>query len=635
MKFRGKRLAVVVLDMLACVLALGLAVWLRFDGKIPEMYTPDLFFTYCGIAMVSVVAAGFVLGAYNSLWEYVGFSEMFRQFFIVMLSGFVFLLVKLLGLVEVYGSIVVMYCVILFIITAGLRSLPRYSRWWMAKRGLKGGKIRRVVVIGAGAAGDMLIKRLCTNSIDGLYPVAVIDDNQKKWGTSLSGVRVYGGIESIEAVVRQQQADEIIIAIPSAAPQDIRRICDCCQKTNKPVKIFSSVMDVQSFLAGDKKTLREVSIEDLLFRDSVEMDMQPVFDFIRDKVVLVTGGAGSIGSEICRQVLQYGCKKLIIFDIHENGLFDLNEELKAKFDPKRYKLCMGSIRDKKRLGEIFATQRPDIVLHAAAHKHVPMMELNPMEAVKNNVFGTQNVLQVCVEYQVKRFILISTDKAVRPTSVMGATKRMAELLVQKYNGNGGCEMAAVRFGNVLGSNGSVIPTFRRQIAAGGPVTVTHRDIERYFMTISEAVFLVLTAGAQSQGGEIFVLNMGKPVKIYDLARDMIRLSGLEPNKDIDIKVVGLRPGEKLYEELMLDSETVDETSHSKIFVIQGENAKFKDFLDELQHIAKVMSQEKDEKQLRQLVFQAIREQEKDETVLPPKPPGNKKRVDHSAASALL
>ena len=319
---------------------------------------------------------------------------------------------------------------------------------------------------------------------------------------------------------------------------------------------------------------------------------------------MVTGGCGSIGSEICRQVLKYGCLKLIIFDIHENGMFQLNEELKQSF-PGLYETYIGSVRDMSRLSYVFSREKPQIVFHAAAHKHVPMMEQNPIEAVKNNVFGTRNVTQACQRYGTSKLILVSTDKAVNPSNIMGATKRLAELLMQSMSAPG-CEMAAVRFGNVLGSNGSVIPTFRRQIAEGGPVTVTDRNIKRYFMTIPEAVSLVLSAGAMAKGGEIFVLDMGKPVLIYDLACDLIRMTGLEPNKDIAIKITGLRPGEKMYEELSLSSENVDKTSHKKIFVLKSTAPDRKWVEDELASLAETLNQE-DEEQVREHVFHLITE----------------------------
>jgi FlaA1/EpsC-like NDP-sugar epimerase len=451
----------------------------------------------------------------------------------------------------------------------------------------------------------MLVNRLSSDMRDGLLPVALIDDDPGKQGMSISGVRVCGKVENIPEVAEAVHASDIVIAIPSADEKLLKKIYDKCIETKCTVKIFQSVVDVQNYLAGDKRALRDVSIEDLLFRDTVKTDMSAVFEFLIGKTVLVTGGAGSIGSEICNQVLEHGCKKLVIFDIDENGVFRLNENLRPKYGEDRYVICFGSVRDKDCLAHVFAEHRPDIVFHAAAHKHVPIMELNPAEAVKNNVFGTRNVITLCSEFSVKKFVLISTDKAVNPTNVMGATKRLCELLVHTMNGAGGCEMAAVRFGNVLGSNGSVIPLFKKQIADGGPVTVTHRDMRRYFMTIPEAVSLVLTAGALAKGGELFVLDMGTPVKIYDLAENLIRLSGLTPGEDIEIKITGLRPGEKLFEELSLDSESVEKTQHSKIFVLHStpiDKPALDDAVDKIHDLA---LKNGDTAELRKLLFDTI------------------------------
>ena len=418
-----------------------------------------------------------------------------------------------------------------------------------------------------------------------------------------------GTINDVAHLAQEKHADELIIAIPSATEEQRSEIFQKCLEAHLPVRLFQSMIDMENYLAGDRKALKEVSIEDLLFRDSVKTDMTPVYAFLKGKTVLVTGGAGSIGSEICRQVLEHGCEKLIIFDIHENGMFALNEELKQRFDRSRYELCMGSVREKHRLEEVFAEWKPEIVFHAAAHKHVPMMEINPAEAVKNNVGGTLHVLQCCADHGVKRFVLISTDKAVNPTNVMGATKRLAELMVQMMNGRGGCEMAAVRFGNVLGSNGSVIPLFKKQIAEGGPVTVTHKDMRRYFMTIPEAVSLVLSAGVLAHGGELFVLDMGKPIRIYDLAETLVRLSGLEPGRDIEIKITGLRPGEKLFEELALDSESVDKTSHQKIFIVHTHRTDHARLALRIDTLLQTAAGQEDSPELRQQLFEAIGEGE--------------------------
>lgn len=585
---RNKKWKIIMLlgDVLCCIFAYYIAAWLRFDGQIVPHVAASLP-VYFAMAAGSVVFVSLLLGCYNSLWSYIGVVEIVRQGLACMFSGVVFLAVKYTGLYWCSGSITVIYCGVAFLLTSMLRSVPYLMLRARTSVRARRGRAKRVVIVGAGLTGAALVKSLLDGMQEDLYPVALVDDDPAKQGASISGVRVCGTIDQVAGVSQAYGAQEIIVAIPSADKQTRAVIYEKCLTAHLPVRMFQSMVDMENYLAGDRKALRDVSIEDLLFRDTVQTDMAPVFAFLRGKTVLVTGGAGSIGSEICRQVLQHGCARLVIFDFHENGMFALNEELKQRFDPARYVLCIGSIREKHRLQEVFSRYQPEVVFHAAAHKHVPMMEINPAEAVKNNVGGTLNVLACCAEYHVKRFVLISTDKAVHPANVMGATKRLSELMVQMMNGRGGCEMAAVRFGNVLGSNGSVIPLFKKQIAAGGPVTVTHRDMKRYFMTISEAVSLVLSAGALAHGGELFVLDMGQPVKIYDLAETLIRLSGLEPGKDIEIRITGLRPGEKLFEELALDSESVDTTSHEKIFIVHTDKVdaarlagQISDLLDE-------------------------------------------------------
>lgn len=551
-------------DILLSMLAVFTAVLLRFEGR----HIDDIAI-YLIVAPVSVVVASFALGTYSSIWAYMGFSDVFRQFASSLLSACVFFFIKYTGLYPIWATVVVIYFGLVFVLTTGVRIIPRFRHWLRAQRTSGDRSVKRAVIIGAGTTGAMLIKRLLESADEGIYPVAALDSDPDKHGMRIAGVKVLGDVDRLDSAVRKYSATDVILAIPSIDSMDVASIYEVCKQVGVRLRIYQSAIDAKGYLSGGRHALRDVSIQDLLFRKCVEPDMREVVKFIQDKTVLVTGGAGSIGSELCRQVLMQGCKKLIVLDFHENGLFEINEELKQRFGSDRYQIVLASIRDRERLASVFAAYRPDIVFHAAAHKHVPMMEINPCEAVKNNVFGTKNVLECCIEYKVKRCILISTDKAVNTTNVMGATKRVAELLVQSMNGHG-CEFAAVRFGNVLGSNGSVVHTFQRQIDQGGPVTVTHRDITRYFMTISEAVSLVLTAGALAKGGEIFVLDMGSPVKIYDLATDMIRLSGYEPGRDIKIEITGLRPGEKCFEELVQADESVDTTSHEKIFVMKSE-----------------------------------------------------------------
>lgn len=437
--------------------------------------------------------------------------------------------------------------------------------------------MKRVLIFGAGEAGQALVTKLANNPHNNRIPVVAIDSNKDLWGQKLGGIPIVdGGNDILVDTIRKYDIDEVIVAIPSAPRELLKYVLECCSEEKVNMMRFGTLQDVHlSDLSNTQ--IGNINLEELLRRDSVDLDMEVVNNFIKDEVVMVTGGVGSIGSEICRQVLGFGCKKLIIFDINENGLFEINNEFKAKFDTSRYVTILGSIRDINRLSEIMEEYKPKIVFHAAAHKHVPMMEINPREAIKNNVFGTLNTCRAAEKYGVKKFILISTDKAVNPTNIMGASKRIAERVIGMMNArNKGTSYAAVRFGNVLGSNGSVVPVFRRQIEAGGPVTVTHPDMRRYFMTIPEAVQLVLEAGAMANGSETFVLDMGEPVKIYDLACDLIRLYGYEPNSEIKIEFTGLRPGEKLFEEIQLGDEAVEKTSNDKIFIMksQPENEGF-------------------------------------------------------------
>lgn len=599
-----KKFLYILLDVALSAIAMLAAFYLRFAGEIPETAMAVLPF-HCGIAMTTFLFFSLCFRTYNSILDYVGFSDAFLEMGAVSGSVTVFFLMRIGNVLGASGSIAVIYGVLLYLLACGVRVVPRLLRWCKSRYAASTGEAKRVVIVGAGSTGSMLVKRLSGYADDRLYPVALIDDDKSKIGMRIGGVLVRGGVDKIAKVAENCNAEEIVMAIPSADSALVARVNAQGKKCGRPVKIFRNATDVDSFLAGDKKALKEVSIEDLLFRDVVKPDMRGVGQNFFNKVVMVTGGCGSIGSEICRQVLGYNCQKLIIFDISENGLFYLNEELKQRFDTSRYVLCIGSIRDKRRIKTIMQRYHPDIVLHAAAHKHVPMMELNPFEAIKNNVGGTKNLLECCTEEGVKKFLQISTDKAVNPTNIMGATKRITELLVQAMDGINGCEMVAVRFGNVLGSNGSVIPTFRAQIAEGGPVTVTHPDITRYFMTIPEAVSLVLLAQTQARGGELFVLDMGKPIRIADLAKDMIELSGFTPGKEIKIVYTGLRPGEKLQEELNLNTEEVDATSHDKIFVMRSHRYDGSYIAQQVESILQLAAAGSDEMRLRKDAFAFI------------------------------
>lgn len=424
---------------------------------------------------------------------------------------------------------------------------------------------KNILIIGAGEATKILLNTLKGSLNDTYNVVGLIDDNANKIDYAISGKKILGTRYDIPRICKENNVDAIFFAISNISNKERRKILEICQETGCKVRILPGTKE----LIRNKpimENFRNIEIEDLLGRDTIKLDNKNIGKLIKNKVVLVTGGGGSIGAELCRQIIKYNPDRLVMIDIYENNLYDIEQELKFDYPEIKIDAIVASIRDKQRLNEIFEQYKPYLVFHAAAHKHVPLMETSPLEAIKNNVFGTYNVVNCADQFNVKRFILISTDKAVNPTNVMGATKRLCEMIVQAKNKVSQTEYAAVRFGNVLGSNGSVVPLFKKQIANGGPVTVTHKDITRFFMTIPEAVSLVLQAMSGAKGGEIFVLDMGEPVKIYDMAVKLIRLSGLEPNVDIQIKVTGLRPGEKLYEELLMAEEGLEQTKHDKIHI---------------------------------------------------------------------
>lgn len=463
------------------------------------------------------------------------------------------------------------------------------------KQGVGGkGNSRNVLIVGAGEAGIKILRELAAGEMKS-YVVGFVDDNVYKQKKKINGLTVLGGREDIPDIVEDEQVNEIIIALPSVPKKEMNEIAEICHKTGRPVRVLPSFDDILNYDVSLSK-LRDLQIEDLLDRDEIHLDKSVISEFIRGKVVLVTGGAGSIGSELCRQIIKYQPKQLVILDIYENTLYYLELELRRYIHELeiesgygiRLDLEITSIRDKASVNSLFERYRPQVVFHAAAHKHVPLMEKTPKEAVKNNIFGTRNVLDACVEYQVEKFVQISTDKAVKPTNVMGTTKRICEMLIQLYDQHNQTEFVAVRFGNVLGSNGSVIPIFKEQIANGGPLTVTHPDIERFFMTIPEATQLVLQAGSIAHGGEIFVLDMGEPVKIKDLAERMVRLSGYEPYTEMPIVFSGLRPGEKLYEELSYDMAEFDKTRYKDIFVEKPEVFDEIVICDELEKLKQIV-----------------------------------------------
>lgn len=599
----------IVTDIIFTLLSYFLALILRFDGIIPE---PEI---YNALSIMAIIVPVFFLFSisfkcYKKVWKFSGYHEIARQAAVSLLTCTVIFLLKIIGLYNISVSVIILFGIFVFLLTTATRVSSVFINKTKNGSCFNKSNVTNVLVVGAGKSGALLIKQIKEYNNNDFSVLACVDDDPKKKNKNIFGVKVCGTCNDIKKTVRKNRINLIIIALPTADTKTIRKIYHKCVIPDVSVKILKrnsnieQIMNEEDFEIGS--VLKEVCIEDLLFRDRIDSAPKEVKEYLHGKTVLVTGGAGSIGSELCRQALDNKCKKLIIFDISENGLFELNEEFKKKYSEERYELVLGSIRDKDCLDNIFSKYRPKLVFHAAAHKHVPMVELNPFEAVKNNIIGTMNVIDISKKYKVEKFILISTDKAVNPTSVMGASKRVAELIVKVEN-SPKTEMASVRFGNVLGSQGSVVPLFNKQIAQGGPVTITDPEMVRFFMTIPEAVSLVQTAAAFAKGGETFVLDMGRPIKIYDLACDLIRLSGYQPNEEIDIVYTGLRPGEKLFEELSLDSESIDVTSHSKIFVMRSNEINQIELYRNINSIIEYTKNGQDPDVIHKLIFNTIKE----------------------------
>ena len=568
MKILGKwkKPMLILSDAILINLAYVLALFFRYNYKNFKFYWSD----YTQIALIVTViyiTSFYIFKLYESLWSYASVDE-----FMLAIGGCLtgtiatIIFVNISGHKFTYG-VSILACAFSIIFIVGFRmSFRIYGRF----EGILNSNInisdrKRVMIIGAGKAAAMVIKEMKSSSQSKYRPVAVIDEKDYKKGSNIMGVKVLGSRQDIPIIAKEKKIETILIAIPAIDDEDKKLILEICKTTNCKVEIIPGMTDIIDGKVSLNQ-IRKVDIEDLLGRKAVVLDMEGIASYIQDKTVLVTGGGGSIGSELCRQIIKFEPNKLIIFDIYENNAYDLQMELQYKYPKLDLIVLIGSVRDKLRLENVFETYSPNIVFNAAAHKHVPLMEESPMEAIKNNVFGTFNVAECAHKYNAERFVMISTDKAVNPTNVMGATKRICEMIIQSMDRISETRFVAVRFGNVLGSNGSVIPLFKKQIAHGGPVTITDQNITRFFMTIPEASQLVLQAGAYARGGEIFVLDMGKPVKIYDLAFDLIRLSGFVPNEDIKIEITGLRPGEKLYEELLMNEEGLTNTKHEKIFI---------------------------------------------------------------------
>lgn len=580
-------IALILLDVMDITIASFVALYIRFDFRFKDIY-PQYLKSYEHILIPTILMTLLFFAIwklYKSVWRYASANELIN---IVMAnicaSAAQFVLCWITGN-SMPRSYSVLYCFFLVLLTCGVRFGYRILRIINNKRMSLAMKNLRsnVMVIGAGAAGDMLLKEIESSSYLELTAKCIIDDQPGCHGKLLRGVPIVGGRDKIQDAVRLYNIDEIIFAIPSADAKTKKEILEICKETGCKLRMLPGVYQL---INGDVSVskLKDVEIEDLLGREPIQINTEEVLGYVSGKTVLVTGGGGSIGSELCRQIAAHNPQKLIILDIYENNAYDIQQELVRKYPKLDLIVLIASVRNKNRMNQIFETYRPDIVYHAAAHKHVPLMEDSPNEAVKNNVMGTYRTALAADKYGTEKFVLISTDKAVNPTNVMGASKRICEMIIQMMNQKSKTNFVAVRFGNVLGSNGSVIPLFKKQIAEGGPVTVTDPNIIRYFMTIPEAVSLVLQAGAYAKGGEIFVLNMGEPVKILDLAVNLIKLSGLRPGTDIEIKFTGLRPGEKMYEELLMDEEGLKKTANRMIFIgkpIEFNSEEFEDQLEQL------------------------------------------------------
>ena len=524
---------------------------------------------------------------YKNIWTLAGNKEFFNGIIATLLSMILNIGLSSLRYDRVPYMVSILAGIMAIITCNGARVL-----WRVLRRALKYGEVQKmrdiknVLIIGAGSGGALVSSEYSKYPHLGKKVVAFIDDDKQKLGTYVNGIKVYGNRSNILEIIKDKNIDEVIIAIASIKEEILKEIIEKCKDTQVSVKIMPGVAEMIDGKFSINK-IRNVDVEDLLGRETIKLDHEGISDYLEGKIVLVTGGGGSIGSELCRQISKFNPKKLIIFDIYENNAYEIQNELKRNYQNLDLITLIGSVRDKGRLKELYTKYKPQIIFHAAAHKHVPLMEHSPAEAIKTNVVGTFNVAKLASEHNVERFVLISTDKAVNPTNVMGASKRMCEMIIQSMDKASKTEFVAVRFGNVLGSNGSVIPLFKKQIANGGPVTLTHKDITRYFMTIPEAAQLVIQAGAYAKGGEIFVLDMGEPIKIYDLAENLIKLSGFEPNKDIKIEVTGLRPGEKLYEELLMNEEGLMKTKHKKIFIGKPGDFELGDISSKVDNLLKV------------------------------------------------
>ncbi len=588
-----RRTCLIVYDIISVILASYVALLMRYGFEMSEI--PDHFVDpinrFLPLNIIITLIILYLFRMYNSLWAFAGETELQNLVMASVLSSILqavgIQFFKTPGQQAVPGSYYFLYMFLLISCIFASRFSYRFFRSLKHKKQNKKNSIS-VMVIGAGEAANIIIKEIVNSNFSTMVIRCIIDDDRGKWGRFIQGIKVVGGRDRIIECADIFGIDEIIVAMPSISRAELSEILDICKETNCKLRSLPGMYQLVNGEVSVSK-LRDVEVEDLLGRDPIEVDMDSILEYVKGKRVLVTGGGGSIGSELCRQIASHQPSMLLILDIYENSVYDVQQELQTRYPELELVVLIASVRNTNRMNWIFEHYQPEIVYHAAAHKHVPLMETSPNEAIKNNVFGTWKTAYAAAMNGTKRFVMISTDKAVNPTNIMGASKRICEMIIQTFNKHYDTEFVAVRFGNVLGSNGSVIPLFKKQIMAGGPVTVTHPDIIRYFMTIPEAVSLVLQAGAYCKGGEIFVLDMGKPVKILDLAKNLIRLSGYRVDEDIKIEFTGLRPGEKLYEELLMAEEGMKETANKLIHIgkpIEIDEMRFFAQLKELKEASK-------------------------------------------------
>ena len=557
------KLKLILIDAIILSVVPIIALLLRFEGIIPVQEF-QIFRTCLPWMVLISLAIFYFYGMYHRIWHYARIRDLIAIIGAATLSQAAIFIVTVMADIPVPRSVIILTWFLSIGAIGASRLMFKVNLDLVTES--KGNK-DNLLIVGAGDAGAMLVRELEQNAAATTNIIGFVDDDEKKRNGRLAGFPILGNVNELPQVVKTNKVDEIVIAIPSADGDTIRHVDSQCRKTGAKVRIMPGIYEMVNDDISMGK-MREIRLEDLLRREPIHLDFARITNYIAGKTVLITGAGGSIGSEISRQISRVGAKEIILLGRGENSIYEIHQELKRKFPDQTYHTVIANITDKERMARIFQRFQPQVVFHAAAHKHVPLMEIQPDEAIRNNVFGTKNVAELASANHAEIFVLISTDKAVNPTSVMGATKRTAELVLQEINQHSNTKFVTVRFGNVLGSRGSVVPLFERQIAAGGPITVTHKDMTRFFMTIPEAVQLVLQAGSQAEGGEVFLFDMGKPVKIKDMAEDLIRLHGLTPDKDIKIVYTGLRPGEKLYEELLTSEEGTTSTKHKKIFKAQ-------------------------------------------------------------------